>query len=571
VERIEIIRGPGSVLWGSAAVSGIINIITKDGAKEGNKDSLSGGYGNRDKMTSGNYMHTWGDETQGKSGLISFNQWNSAGYNRPDRTKNIAMNSGVPVSEIKSNYELSWGTAGAWPALDKQRGSELYFKMSSDKNNSFVGRIIESYRTDNWTGPWTSGPPKFAMAEIRLTKAYLEYKRSIELAPSFTLNETFSADSMYQGRFPRYETTQTSLNDPNLATWGISDQHWDEFGLTAEFLGNWKVSDNNDMKMGAQEVRTRLGPNVSTGFNIGSNVDPNNHYLALPSGYDDTTALYVEDSHKFNDGKTTVFAGGRWEYDDYRQKGSIFLPRGGIIQKLSEPLSVKYIVNTGYLHPAMKFSNGLQNSVNATSPERVINNDLQLLWNQSGGAYATLTGFYARVTNVALVTNVGGVNGYASAGINTSRGVEVEQKLPLTKWLDTYGNYSYCDSHLNAKSGYTPGGANSENAALYYPRHMYNLGFDVRLPAKSNLNVHLNGWADTPTTPTQYDPSNQSFVSLKGQGYIDTAFTMKDIWSHLDLTLFANNLFNNTKRVSGNGGDYYPRGQDLGTTLTMKF
>jgi iron complex outermembrane receptor protein len=30
VDRIEVIRGPGATLWGANAVSGVINIITKN-------------------------------------------------------------------------------------------------------------------------------------------------------------------------------------------------------------------------------------------------------------------------------------------------------------------------------------------------------------------------------------------------------------------------------------------------------------------------------------------------------------------------------------------------------------
>lgn len=48
VDRIEVIRGPGGSLWGSNAVNGIINIITKS-AKKTNYTTLNAGVGQGDK------------------------------------------------------------------------------------------------------------------------------------------------------------------------------------------------------------------------------------------------------------------------------------------------------------------------------------------------------------------------------------------------------------------------------------------------------------------------------------------------------------------------------------------
>jgi iron complex outermembrane receptor protein len=50
IERIEVIRGPGGTIWGTDAVNGIINIITKSAA-ETHGVLLSGGGGNVDRAT----------------------------------------------------------------------------------------------------------------------------------------------------------------------------------------------------------------------------------------------------------------------------------------------------------------------------------------------------------------------------------------------------------------------------------------------------------------------------------------------------------------------------------------
>lgn len=50
IERIEVIRGPGSTLWGSNAVNGVINIITKH-SKDTQGDMIAGGAGTYDNAS----------------------------------------------------------------------------------------------------------------------------------------------------------------------------------------------------------------------------------------------------------------------------------------------------------------------------------------------------------------------------------------------------------------------------------------------------------------------------------------------------------------------------------------
>lgn len=77
VERIEVLRGGGSVLYGAGATGGVINIITKSpvqGAKSLEVNALAGGYGLSEIQANGNYL-------SGTSALsVAASRLNSEGY-----------------------------------------------------------------------------------------------------------------------------------------------------------------------------------------------------------------------------------------------------------------------------------------------------------------------------------------------------------------------------------------------------------------------------------------------------------------------------------------------------------
>jgi iron complex outermembrane receptor protein len=63
IERIEVIRGPGATLWGSNAVNGVVNIITKE-AKDSQGAMVTGGGGNEERAFGGvRYGGKLGEQT----------------------------------------------------------------------------------------------------------------------------------------------------------------------------------------------------------------------------------------------------------------------------------------------------------------------------------------------------------------------------------------------------------------------------------------------------------------------------------------------------------------------------
>jgi iron complex outermembrane receptor protein len=97
IERIEIIRGPGSVVYGDFAFNGLVNVVT---SKRGRRAFLRGG---GDEAKAGGAQLQWGDSTNGSELSLAGALWSSAD---------------APVNVVRSAEERrGWGSL-----LLRQRG-----------------------------------------------------------------------------------------------------------------------------------------------------------------------------------------------------------------------------------------------------------------------------------------------------------------------------------------------------------------------------------------------------------------------------------------------------------------
>ena len=581
VERIEIIRGPGSVLWGTSAAHAIINIVTKDEIENGKALAVSTAYGHGDGLWSVNLLK---DLRMGEvKGLLSATFWQADGYDTP----------GGP------NVKFPWGAASnLWPSLDAQNpGFELYLKVKHGETQRILARVVQTnvpYPWDDWSYDPAGGVRPGA--ELRMRKAYLDYQNTQPYTDRLKVQYTLYGDMLLQNRFPTNVDRAPSVA---LDTRWIEDQSREELAVGGEATATYRFSPTQLLRFGTRYVHTVAGPNRGFRFDSGTNLptvgapgEQQVPVIDIPSGHDNNVAVYAEHRATFNDGRTDVFAGARADYNDWRERRTVVLPRAGIIHSLSGRLTAKYVFNTGYLRPNAAYaksggrfyrspSKTIEDVNVVDRSEQVRSHDAQLTYTRDR-SYLVGTIFRMDVDNfISWETKLD--LGYRNMGQAYSYGAEVEGRYFVSDGVALSANYSLARGYLRRiPTGLDVNGVpqlldgaltNREREFLNYPMHGWNVGADFLFSSAHSLNANVMGWNDMTIVSPFTAPNPGGYDSLAGEMYLDLNYVAKNAIANLDLSVFATNLFDNTDPIGMvvNNGVYHPRGRGLGFQITKRF
>jgi vitamin B12 transporter len=130
IERIEIINGPGSVQYGSGAMGGVVNVITKKGAGKptvyveaglGSNDYYDQGFGFSGEHGKFDFSGSYSHSSQGDYNTVSGDRYYNTGY---DGKQNISLNLGFNI-----NPDHRLGITFTDFEVDKQ-GTPNYFSQN---------------------------------------------------------------------------------------------------------------------------------------------------------------------------------------------------------------------------------------------------------------------------------------------------------------------------------------------------------------------------------------------------------------------------------------------------------
>ncbi len=282
IERIEIVRGSQSVLWGSQAIGGVVNVITRAPT-----DNL---------IFNANAEYGWRDTGQvvgnvsGKFGPVSASV--GAGYLRSDSFS--AYNEARGASE-RDGYENYGANAKFNIALSEDISVDLRGWYSNGK----VG--IDGF-----------APPTFAFGDTN------ETAQTEELVGYAGLNVALF-DGRLRNRFA-YAYTDTARENLDLS--GASPfQTFDAKGTNErlEYQGNFDITDGYALTFGAESEKSAFRTSSFGGPLARADARIDSFYGQLstsPLGGLTLTAGIRRDDHNTFGGKTTLAANGVYSPND---------------------------------------------------------------------------------------------------------------------------------------------------------------------------------------------------------------------------------------------------------------
>jgi len=437
VKRIEVIRGPGSVLYGSGALLGVVNIITKTGAEIDGLHAQA--KATRYQNDTGGYEAglTWGRATDDIDVMIHYGYIDDEG----DQIPQSASQNPAPLGQTPRDGVLYADMYPRnWNAFAALRTGQSTIHAGLRHFSRMAPRAVNSSLLD-----YDSEPIKHLYT---WDEFYIDGKHSIDVGrqSKLTLNPGFSYYDVHE-----YSHTTSSGYDayyqPPYGTVSGQLSKYQHFQFKTVY--EHQLKDNINLVLGEDLF-------VSDFYDINGIAGNDGSAWQITSADRGTWVIWGVYSQAIWSPieRLEVTAGGR--VDDFGDfADSRFTPRLGAVYNLSRRWSTKVLYGESYLspqwaHKKVVASGGLYNPDPDMKPEVFRGYDCIL---EYGGerASARLSVFSNKIEGLISASSR---FSYTNLGTLRYAGGELECRYAVARSLEICGSYSYVDSRHDTYAPY---------------------------------------------------------------------------------------------------------------------
>ena len=400
IEKIEIIRGPGSVLYGSCAYSGVVNIVTRTAAEDGLSGQVHLAGGSDGAFSHGEHVVFRQGDLRGIVGLSEF------------------KNQGPTYAF--TDYA---GTPGSDQFFHRAQGAVAHLTYGGFSLNTYVGNY-DPYTLEGGNEIWYAN----TKSQQTTTHVDLGYTRELNAKVSLGANLTYNRTVWWTGE--RYVTPAPVY--PRQRTEGEA--------LMAEVTARFKPMENLNVILGGGGEKSDYGGDL------------------VVEGDQSSTFLFLQADYRIQALKLI----GGMQYNKLEGVDGNLSPRLGLIYDLTEEWGAKVLYSsafrkgypneTGFKHPIFLGNQALE-------PELVDTLEAQVFF-QTRTAQASFTYFKSEMKDIItrqLFPRPSPPPGlppfffqYLNGGSWDSQGFELEGRVSVAGGLLLTGSISHQSNETEA-------------------------------------------------------------------------------------------------------------------------
>lgn len=483
IDRVEIIRGPGSVLYGNNAFFAVINVITREG-KDINGVEGSGSYGSYDagsgRVTVGNQF------TNGLQFLLSGTIYNDNGVGDLYFPEYQTWNGGIAHHMDADNYQSFFGSVSYWDFtleggyINRQKINPTAVEGSSFNNSLLQSIDDRSYVTLKYAHEFDGGWD--VLGDVYYDQSGKELDYPFPAALSFP--------------FGGPETSYQEVRE--AGQWA---------GLEAQV--NKKIFDKDTLTFGG-EYRNDFEQNVSVFYDgalAGPPLETNRQNYAI-FGQADVAIL------------DNLHANAGVRYDEYGNYTPDWSPRAALIYNPWQQSTFKFIYGTAFRDPNI-LELALAGGNTDVKPEKI--SSYEFIYDQGINRFlrSSIMAYYNRMDDLI---------GLGESALNTNFNAETFGLEPSleAKWNDWSARLSYSLQRTQNRD--------TDVGLPDSPENMIKLNLSAPI-YKNKLFAGLEVQYTGPSKTEVYTPPPVNVTATVTPGPNSPGFTV------VNLTLFSHDLF----------------------------